>query len=231
MNRSSEGWAKRTYSLVVALYPRNFRERYGAAMNLVFQDLLQDPDISAWRLWVSVLRDLPSSFLREHFASLAGGLSTTRQRLPSSALLRHGAVFGCAIVVTWITFRSFHLFGGHEVSPEGWAKVRDFLRLLSPWLLFAPAGYVGARTTGTFGGGIKAGIVAGLIALLTLPGDYLLFHHLVPGGIASTTLTLIAAAAVALLFAACGAGLATLTHRSETNRWVLTGSPHGRTET
>jgi hypothetical protein len=179
-------------------------------MRLVFQDLLQDPDMPAWRIWLSVLRDLRGSFLHEHLANLTGGRSMTRHQLPSSALLRRGAVFGCAIVLIWITFRALQV-GAWLGSPS----------LLVPWLLFAPAGYVGARTTGKFGGGIWAGLVAGLIALLTIPGDYVLFHRVLPGGVVPTILTLTAAAAVAMIFAAVGAGLATLTHRSGQVREVL----------
>ena len=134
----------------------------------------------------------------------------TRYRLPSGAVLRRGAVFGCAIVVIWIMFRALHV-GVWLGNPS----------LLVPWLLFAPAGFVGATTTGTFGGGIWAGLAAGLIALLTIPGDYLLFHHLIPGGVVPTTLTLSAAAAVAMMFAAIGAGLAMLRTRSGASRWVF----------
>jgi phosphatidylglycerophosphate synthase len=92
-------------------------------MRLVFHDLLQDPDMPAWRIWLSVLRDLRGSFLQEHLASLREGLSMTRHQLPSSALLRRGPVFWCAIVLTWIlswiTFRSFDLSGGHAISVLG----------------------------------------------------------------------------------------------------------------
>jgi hypothetical protein len=123
MNRPSRRWAERIYGLVVALYPRTFRERYGPAMRLVFHDLLQDPDMPAWRIWLSVLRDLRDSFLQEHLASLREGLSMTRHRSPSSALLRRGPVFWCAVVLTWIlswiTFRSFDLSGGDEISVLG----------------------------------------------------------------------------------------------------------------
>jgi len=139
--------------------------------------------LPAWRIWLSVLRDLRGSFLHEHLANLTGGRSMTRHQLPSSALLRRGAVFGCAIVLIWITFRALQV-GAWLGSPS----------LLVPWLLFAPAGYVGARTTGKFGGGIWAGLVAGLIALLTIPGDYVLFHRVLPGGVVPTILTLTAAA-------------------------------------
>jgi hypothetical protein len=209
------------YGLVVALYPRAFRERYGPAMRLVLRDLLDDPEMPAWRVWLRVLGDLRGSFLHEHLANLIGGLCMTRDRFLSGALVRNGAMFGCAVLLIWITFRGFHLFGGGASSPQGWDVVRDNLRLAAPWLLFVPAGYVGARTAGTFSGGIKAGLVTGVIAALTIPGDYLLFHHVIPGGVVPTAIVLTASAAVAMFFAAVGAALARRNDGRGMSRWAL----------
>jgi hypothetical protein len=190
-------------------------------MRLAFRDLLADPDMPSWRVWLRVLGDLYGSFLYEHLANLIGGLSMTRDRFLTPALLRSGAVFGCAVLLIWITFRSLHLFGGTETNPQGWAAVRDVLRLAAPWLLFAPAGYVGARTAGTFSGGIKAGLVTGVIAALTIPGDYLLFHKWIPGGVVSVIITLTASAVVAMFFAAIGAALARRSDGRGMSRWVF----------
>jgi hypothetical protein len=184
-------------------------------MRLALRDLLEDPQMPARRIWFSVLRDLRGSFLHEHLANLTGGISMTRGRRLPGALVRSGAMFGCAILLIWITFRSFHLFASGTAgpqSPQGLGQVQDLVRLLAPWLMFAPAGYFGARSSGTFSGGIRAGLVAGVIAALTIPGDYLLFHHAIPGGVVPTTLTLAAAATLAMFFAAVGAALAVLTH-------------------
>lgn len=107
----------RVYGLIVALYPKTFRDRYGPAMRMVFQDLLQDPEMPAWRIWFSVLRDLRGSFLREHLANLAGGLSmsvaqddprTMRARRIAGA--RYGfrwhlpmyVIFNTAFVMIWL---------------------------------------------------------------------------------------------------------------------------------
>jgi len=220
MSRPSR-WAERIYGLVVALYPREFRERYGPAMRLTFRDLQDDPVMPAWRIWLSVFGDLQCSVLQEHLSNLVGGFSMIRDRLFSGAATRRGAVFGCAIVLTWIAFRSVHLLGGQEPSPEGWAQVRDVLRLLAPWLLFALAGYVGAKAAGSFRGGIWAALVAGAFATLTIPGDYVLFHHAIPGGVVPVGLTLAVATTLAMLFAAGGAALAMLNHGSGMSRWTL----------
>ena len=213
--------AERIYGIVVSLYPRAFRERYGPALRLAFHDLLEDPMMPRWRIWLSVLADLHLSVLQEHRSNWVGGLSVKRDRLFSGVATRRGAVFGCLILLTWITFRSFHLFGGRDPSPEGWAAFRDVLRLLTPWLLFVPAGYVGARASGKFRGGIWAGLVAGAIAAVTIPGDYLVFHRMIPGGVAPVSLTLAGAATLALTFAAAGAALAMLNHGSGLSRWTL----------
>lgn len=196
------------YGLVVALYPRAFRERYGLAMRLVMRDLLDDRKMPAWRVWLRVLGDLRGSFLHEHLANLIGGLAMRRDQFLTGGMLRPGLLFGCAVLLIWITFRSFHLFGGTATSPQGWDAVHDVLRLAAPWLLFAPAGYLGARAAGSFSGGIKAGLVTGAIAAFTIPGDYLLFHTWIPGGAVSTAIVLTAYAAVAMIFAAVGAALA-----------------------
>lgn len=221
MSRPATYWGERIYGVFVALYPREFRVRYGPAMRLALRDLLEDPEMPAWRVWLSVLGDLRGSFLHEHLANLIGGISMTRDRLLPGALVRSGAMFGCAILLIWITFRSFHLFAAGTSgpqAPQGLGQVQDLLRLLAPWLMFAPAGYLGARSSGTFSGGIKAGLVAGVIAALTIPGDYVLFHHVIPGGVIPTTLTLTAAATLAMIFAAAGAALAMLNHG---NGWVF----------
>lgn len=224
MRRPSRRWGERIYGLVVALYPRTFRERYGPAMRLVMRDLLDDPEMPAWRVWLRVLGDLPGSILHEHLANLIGGLAMTRDRFLSGALVRNGAMFGCVILLIWISFRSFHLFASGTSgpqSPQGLGQVQDFVRLLAPWLMFAPAGYVGARTAGTFSGGIKAGLVTGVIAALTIPGDYLLFHHVIPGGVVPTAIVLTVSAAVAMFFAAVGAALARRNDGRGMSRWAF----------
>jgi hypothetical protein len=90
MSRPAAQWAERIYGVLVALYPRDFRTRYGPAMRLALRDLLEDPEMPAWRIWFSVLRDLRGSFLHEHLANLTGGISMTRDRLLPGALVRHG---------------------------------------------------------------------------------------------------------------------------------------------
>jgi hypothetical protein len=190
-------------------------------MWLVFRDLLDDPAMPAWRIWLGVLGDIRRSLLREHRDAVMGGLSMTRERFIPGAVVRSGAIFGCGVLLIWITFRSTHLFGGSATSPQGWDAVRDVLRLAVPWLLFVPAGYAGAKAAGAFSGGIKAGLVTGTIAALTIPGDYLLFHSWIPGGVISTTIVLTAYALVALFFAAVGAALSRRNGGHGISRWAL----------
>jgi hypothetical protein len=75
MSRPATHWAERIYGVFVALYPTDFRVRYGPAMRLALRDLLEDPEMPAWRIWFSVLRDLRGSFIHEHLANLRGGIS------------------------------------------------------------------------------------------------------------------------------------------------------------
>jgi len=78
--------AERVYGLLVGLYPKSFREKFGWSMKQTFRDLLNDPDITTSRIWLSVLRDLRSSLVHEHLANLTGGRSMTRFALPVGAL-------------------------------------------------------------------------------------------------------------------------------------------------
>jgi hypothetical protein len=78
--------AERLYGLLVDLYPKPFQEQFGSSMKQNFRDLLDDPDMPTSRIWLSVLRDLSSSFFHEHLANLTGGRFMTRFRLPAGAL-------------------------------------------------------------------------------------------------------------------------------------------------
>jgi 2TM domain-containing protein len=101
MNRPPRRWAEQIYGLVVALYPKTFRERYGPAMRLVFQDLLHDPEMPLWRIWFSVLRDLRGSFLHEHLANLTGGLSMSAVAQDDSRTLRARRIAGARYGFRW----------------------------------------------------------------------------------------------------------------------------------
>jgi hypothetical protein len=166
MNRPFGRWGEHIYALIVALYPKTFRERYGPAMRLVFQDLLQDPEMPAWRIWLSVLRDLRGSFLREHLANLTGGRSmsvaeddprTVRARRIAGA--RYGfrwhlpiyVIFNTGFVVLWL----LQLDGAHRgiFAQQPWD---DFPWPLFPivfWGIGLVSHYVGAYRTSTGGRG------------------------------------------------------------------------------
>ena len=78
--------AERVYGLLVDLYPKPFQQQFGSSMKQNFRDLLDDPDMPTSRIWLSVLRDLSSSFFHEHLANLTGGRSMTLFPLPAGAL-------------------------------------------------------------------------------------------------------------------------------------------------
>lgn len=140
-------WAGRLYEVVIAVYPKEFRAAYGSEMRIVFRDLKDDPEIRR--------RD----FAQRILGDLWGGI--TMHGVP----IRRAILFGCVVLDMWIIGRSFHpgLYLG--VPLVG-----------APFLVFAAAGFVGARSTRSFSGGIATAIITGLIGALTVPGDYLLFH-------------------------------------------------------
>lgn len=129
MSRPATRWSERIYGVVVALYPRDFRVRYGPAMRLAFRDMLEDSEVPAWRIWWSVLRDLRGSFLHEHLANVTGGISVTRGRLHSGLAMvrthRTGIVAGIArvamlailIVTPLATGAAGYYLGRSQVSP------------------------------------------------------------------------------------------------------------------
>lgn len=78
--------AERVYGLLVDLYPKRFQKQFGWSMKQNFRDLLDDPDMPTSRIWLSVLRDLSSSFFHEHLVNLTGGRFMTRFPLPAGAL-------------------------------------------------------------------------------------------------------------------------------------------------
>lgn len=90
MSRPGTHWGERIYGVFVALYLRDFRVRYGPAMRSALRELLEDPEMPAWRIWLSVLHDVRGSFLHEHLANVRRGISMTRGRLLPGALVRSG---------------------------------------------------------------------------------------------------------------------------------------------
>ena len=217
--RDRRRWAELVYGRIVALYPSRFREQYGHEVEMVFKELLDDPDIPAWRLWLAVLRDLPDSVLREHLTHLKGGPSMGRSWLPDRVVLRRGAIVGCAILVVWVTFRGFHIGALIDQSPlpHDIASVLWVPLLLSPLLLFGPAGFLGARRTGTLGGGLWAGLVTGLIASLTVPGDYLMRHFWI-ASLPDAFFTYAITAVVCMVVAGLGAAVAVLLSKGSRGR-------------
>jgi hypothetical protein len=87
---------RRLYAVVVSLFPRQLRNNYGADMKLLFDDMLDDPDVSRWRIWRGILGDL---------ANLTGGL-------------RLGALFGFLVVLMWLANRSIDV-GARDPGSAG----------------------------------------------------------------------------------------------------------------
>jgi hypothetical protein len=146
-------WARYFYGLVLTLYPKAFREEFGAEMRLVFRELAQDPTIRPIDLAWRAVQDL------------CGGVAMLRDRKPNTAVVRWSAMFGCAVLVMWITGRTLH--PGHYVGVP---------LIATPFLLFVLVGFIGARITKTFSGGLWAGFLTGLISAISVPGDLVLFH-------------------------------------------------------
>ena len=120
-------------------------------MRLVFRDLLHDPSVGGMQLAEIMLRDL------------ANGLAWP-ERLPSRSLAARSVMFGLIIVAFSITAQVWHPgdYLGVSIVPV-------------PFLAFIAAGFWGARTTGTFAGGIWVCLIIGLVSSTMVLWDKLLF--------------------------------------------------------
>ena len=207
--RSKPSWLALTVCrLLVRLYPREFRVRYGADLEQVFQDMIQDHEIPTLLVWLSVSRDLPHSLIQEHFVNLRGRRIVMRglhAPQPGSAIA--GLVVGLGIMLFWLAGRGFHL----ERLMEGTPWAADVLLLL-PCALFVTAGFIGTRRTRNFIGGVWAGLIAAVVSLLIIPGDSLVFHRSV-GSLVAGVIIVMTSGALALLFSGMGALLAGTTTR------------------
>jgi hypothetical protein len=67
--------SERIYSLLLRLYPRQFRDEYAGEMQQLFRDrLAAEQGIARLGLWLDVLADLARSIPSEHFRSPAPGI-------------------------------------------------------------------------------------------------------------------------------------------------------------
>jgi hypothetical protein len=73
MHKEDGSLSRRTYQLLLAAYPREFRREYGREMTLVFADRCREESAAPVRLWGEALLDLALNVPREHFERLGGG--------------------------------------------------------------------------------------------------------------------------------------------------------------
>jgi hypothetical protein len=207
--RAKPSWLALTaYRLLVRLYPREFRARYGPDIEKVFQDMIQDQEIPTLLVWLSVSRDLPHSLIHEHLVNLRGGRIVMRGiRAPEPGSAIAGLVVGLGIMLFWLDGRGFHLGRLAEGTP--WAANA---LLLLPCAMFVLAGFIGTRRTRNFIDGVWAGGIAAVVSLLIIPGDSLVFHRSV-GSLGAGVVIVMTTGALALLFIGMGALLAGRTAR------------------
>lgn len=128
-------WEERAYAVVVALHPRGFRAKYGEEMKLMLNDMLKDPQIPRWRVWIALIDDIGNM--------LGGGV-------------RLGVFFGSFVLLAVLAH--YALGGaGHYAFPE--------LTLLVIAFAYLAVGFVGARRSGFVRGcaaGVVAGMVSTL---------------------------------------------------------------------
>jgi len=149
MTRRASRLAERIYALLVDRYPRRFREQFGDPMKQTFRDLLDDPDMPTSRIWLSVLRDLRSSLLREQLTDLTGG--RLMSRLPFVARALRVAVVVVLIGATPLAtgFAGYYLgrsqaqpVAGSTPPPDQAAVERALSRLSSEQVRWVPIPWI-----------------------------------------------------------------------------------------
>jgi hypothetical protein len=161
--RRPNTWAERLYEVVVRLYPRRFREEYGASLKQVFRELLDDDTIPAWRVWLTVLGDLPGSVVPEHLATLRreGAMElSASQRLLGNPFVRQGAAFGVVMGLIWIAYSVLN--NTAVLDSSGYALLNNGVTVALA-LLFGVAGLVGARTAKSIRAGTYTGVAAAVV--------------------------------------------------------------------
>jgi len=152
--------SERLYAAVVSLYPRRFRRDYGAALQQVFREMLDDRDTPAWRAWLAILADLPGSVLPEHLADLRGGDAMEPRRLMNTPGIRQGVAAGCALGLVHAVYSVLN--NGFKLDARGNALLTNgFMAALV--LLCGSAGFLGSRDARSIGPGAYAGAVAALV--------------------------------------------------------------------
>ena len=109
----------RAYSLLLRLYPRSHRYKYGQQMLQMVEDMLDDAPSTARKasVWTRIIADLPLSVCKEHLESLGENMQTqsnSRIKFGTMAALL-AAVIGAGfpivnkiIVAVGATDSSFH---------------------------------------------------------------------------------------------------------------------------
>lgn len=173
------GWPRWIYSLVIATYPRRFREEYASEIRMVFNDLLLDVR--------------PSDLALRVLGDLWGGIRM------NGSFIRRGVLLGCLVLDMWIIGRTLHpgLYLGIPL-------------VATPFLFFIVVGFIGARMSSSFSGGIALALVTGLVSAASVLGDYLLFNFLPFHNFYEFVLSMGMAGSFCLSAATVGAALARL---------------------
>lgn len=114
----------RLYELVLLFYPQPFRDEYGPELSGIFNEMLADPDVPAWWLWLSVLADIPRSVVPEQLAAARGrALSVERGSMNTVILRRPSAVLPLIMSVAALSIVLGHvaMYGIAREADEGTA--------------------------------------------------------------------------------------------------------------
>jgi hypothetical protein len=156
---------------LIHLYPRRWRERYGDEFAALVADLEADRR-GRFGLALDIARGALDAHLHRRYP----------MRLLSDAALRRGAFDGLvvaalvtiSVVLTNVVFPP----GPNESDSDPEYVIQSLVTYGLIAVLFALIGARGARRTGTLGGGLRAGAVAGFVVALLTIVDFLVVNNL-----------------------------------------------------
>jgi hypothetical protein len=143
------------YEVLVALYPKHFRQEYGPAMRQVLREMLDDSEVGGWRLGMRILADVARSLQPEYLAIL-------RSRAAEAGNARYGFVLGslsCVVIVTTnVVYPRFDYFGLDE-------NIAMLLSVALLLLFFAATGFRASRTAQRVVAGTRVGALTALVGM------------------------------------------------------------------
>src|SRR5690242_6976491 len=99
--------ALRVYTLLIRLYPRDYRQTFGTQMRQTFKDayadLVAQGGYAGLRFWLNVVSDAVITSIREHIAELKG------RKVMHQPWMQQGVTYGIRYGLLWIVLNVINI--------------------------------------------------------------------------------------------------------------------------